>query len=138
MVLSIRKWLINSKLLIELLALKEEQFMILLVKHWLLVQGWILLQLILGKILYSNEKKVDNEFVAKNLSEIFELDYNEVLEKVNSSSSVSTIAKKVDQDKITKLKQWLDEEDITSGINIDDDVKRSYPYNNLAANVIGF
>ena len=62
----------------------------------------------------------------------------EVLEKVNSSSSVSTIAKKVDQDKITKLKQWLDEEDITSGINIDDDVKRSYPYNNLAANVIGF
>ena len=81
---------------------------------------------------------MDNEFVAKNLSEIFELDYNEVLEKVNSSSSVSTIAKKVDQDKITKLKQWLDEEDITSGINIDDDVKRSYPYNNLAANVIGF
>ena len=57
---------------------------------------------------------MDNEFVAKNLSEIFELDYNEVLEKVNSSSSVSTIAKKVDQDKITKLKQWLDEEDITS------------------------
>lgn len=98
----------------------------------------ILLQLILGKVLYSNKKKVENELVAKNLSEIFELDYNEVLTKVSSNSSVETIVKKVEQDKITKLKTWLDENKITSGINIDEDVKRTYPYNNLACNVIGF
>lgn len=88
--------------------------------------------------MYSNNKKVEDAFVARNLSEIFELDYNEVLEKVNSTSSVSTIAKKVEQDKITKLKEWLNEYKITSGINIDEDVKRTYPYNTLAANVIGF
>ena len=27
---------------------------------------------------------------------------------------------------------------VTSGISIDDDIKRYYPYNNLASNLIGF
>ena len=36
------------------------------------------------------------EKVAKALSDIFELDYNEVLVKVTSTNSVETIAKKVD------------------------------------------
>ncbi len=39
----------------------------------------------------TNELK---EKVAKGLSEIFELDYNETLEKVKSNSQVETIAKK--------------------------------------------
>lgn len=98
----------------------------------------ILLQLIHGKILYSNDKEVDNELVAQKLSEIFELDYEDVLKKVTSNSSVQTIAKKIEQDKVDKLKSWLKENKITSGINVDEDSKRTYPYNNLACNVIGF
>lgn len=78
------------------------------------------------------------EKVAKALSEIFELDYKEVLEKVNSNHSVETIAKKVEEDKITKLKEWMDDNNITTGINIDSDTKRYYPYNNLASNLLGF
>ena len=80
----------------------------------------------------------DKETVAKGLSEIFELDYNETLEKVNSNSTIQTIAKKVEKDKIDKLNTWMEENDITSGINIDEDSKRYYPYENLASHVIGF
>ena len=32
----------------------------------------------------------------------------------------------------------MTENNITAGINIDSDTKRSYPYNNLASNLIGF
>ena len=78
------------------------------------------------------------EHIAKALSEIFELDYNEVLVKVTSTNSVETIAKKVDTEKVAKLKKWMTDNKVTSGINIDEDTKRSYPYNNLASNLIGF
>ena len=78
------------------------------------------------------------ETVAKGLSEIFELDYNETLEKVSSDSQVETIAKKVEQDKVDELTTWMEENDISVGINIDEDTKRYYPYSTVASYVIGF
>ena len=78
------------------------------------------------------------EKVAKGLSEIFSLNYDEVLEKVNSESQVETIIKKVEQEKVDQLKQWMEENKITLGINIDEDTKRYYPYSTVASNVIGF
>ena len=78
------------------------------------------------------------ETIAKGLSEIFELDYNETLEKVSSDSQVETIAKKVEQDKVDELTTWMDENDISVGINIDEDTKRYYPYSTVASSVIGF
>ena len=78
------------------------------------------------------------EKVAKGLSDIFELDYNEVLEKVNSDSHVETIIKKVEQDKVDKLEQWMKDNKITVGINIDEDTKRYYPYDNVLSSVLGF
>ena len=83
----------------------------------------------------SEEKK---ELVAKGLSDIFDLDYNETLTKVNSSSSVETIAKKVESDKINELQTWMSTNKISAGINIDEDTKRYYPYSKLASQVIGF
>ena len=78
------------------------------------------------------------EKIAKGLSEIFELNYDEVLEKVNSTSQVETIAKKVEQEKVDKLKQWMESNKISVGINIDEDTKRYYPYNTVASNLLGF
>lgn len=87
----------------------------------------------------SEEKTVElQEKVSKAFSEIFELDYNDVYSKVTSTNSVQTIAKKVEEDKIDKLKKWMEENEIYSGINIDTDTKRYYYYNNLASNLIGF
>ena len=82
--------------------------------------------------------KALKEKVAKAFSEIFELDYEETLEKVSSESSNVTIARKVENDKIEKLENWMEENEIYSGINIDEDTKRYYPYDNLASNLIGF
>ena len=84
------------------------------------------------------ETKAKKEKVAKAFSDIFDLNYDETLEKVNSTSNVQTIAKKVDKTKIDELKSWMEEEKISTGINIDEDTKRVYPYNNLASNLIGF
>ena len=76
--------------------------------------------------------------VAKGLSEIFELDYNETLEKVNRTSSSSvTIAQKVEEDKVKELETWMEENKISAGINIDEDTKRYYPYGSLLSQVIG-
>lgn len=92
------------------------------------------------KIVDSSDDKTKElkEKVAKGLSDIFELDYNEVLQKVNSTSQVETIAKKVEQEKVDKLQSWMKENNISVGINIDEDNKRYYPYGSLASNVIGF
>ena len=45
----------------------------------------------------------NKELVARGLSDIFELDYEETLEKINSTSSVETIIKKVETDKVKEL-----------------------------------
>ena len=84
------------------------------------------------------ETKTLKETVAKGLSDIFELDFNEILEKVNSESQVETIIKKVEQEKVDELEAWMEENDISVGINIDEDTKRYYPYGDLASSVIGF
>lgn len=78
------------------------------------------------------------EKVAWGLSEIFELDYNETLAKLSSSKSVETIASKVESDKVEKLRNWMKTNEIYSGINIDQDTKRYYPYDNLASSLLGF
>lgn len=93
-----------------------------------------------SKIVKKNDEdtKAYKEMVAKKLSEIFSLDYEEVLNKVNSESNVETIAKKVEQDKVNELETWMEENKITAGINIDEDSKRYYPYGTVASNVIGF
>lgn len=78
------------------------------------------------------------EKIAKAFSEIFSFNYEEVLEKVNSKAQVETIIKKVEQEKVDQLKKWMDENKVTSGINIDEDTKRYYPYGTVASNVIGF
>lgn len=78
------------------------------------------------------------EKVAKGLSEIFGLDYETVLMQVRSENSVETIAKKVEQPLVDKLEAWIKDNKIKTGINIDEDNKRYYPYESLAAHVIGF
>ena len=82
--------------------------------------------------------KALKEKVAKAFSDIFELNYEETLKKVSSTSSNETIARKVENDKIAELEAWMEENEIYSGINIDEDTKRYYPYDNLASNLIGF
>ena len=64
-----------------------------------------------------NISKKDKEKVAKVLSDIFELDYEQVLKKVSKRSSIETIIKKVDKEKTDKLRVWMEENNIDTGGN---------------------
>lgn len=96
-------------------------------------------------VILDEENKIDEtktntlkENFSKAVSEIFELDYNETLEKVSSDSTYVTLVRKVEKDKVDKLKKWMEENEFYSGITISEDTKRYYPYNNLASSLIGF
>ena len=93
-----------------------------------------------SKFIQNTDETTQNlqEKVAKGLSEIFELNYDEIFAKVTSNSQVETIVKKVEQEKVDKLKTWMKENDISIGINIDEDTKRYYPYDTVASNLLGF
>lgn len=82
----------------------------------------------------ANELK---QALCKELSELFELNYDETLEKLNNSTSSVTVAQKEEEDKVNKLKEWINDNKVSSGINIDEDSKRYYPYSSLASQVIG-
>ncbi len=85
-----------------------------------------------------NIPKEDKEKVAKKLTDLFELDYEKTLKKINKRSSIETIVKKVEKEKTDELRKWMEENKITTGINIDEDTKRYYPNNTLASQIIGF
>lgn len=90
------------------------------------------------KVKYSDDTEVNKEILAHAFSDIFKIDYSETLEKLNTKTSTFVIAEKVENDKITALKEWMKNNKVTSGISIDEDIKRYYPYSSLASNLIGF
>ena len=85
-----------------------------------------------------NIEKEKKEIVAKKLSELFDLDYDTILKRVNRKTGIENIVKRVEKQKTDELRIWMQNNNITSGINIDEDTKRYYPYNSLASFVIGF
>lgn len=91
-----------------------------------------------SNVKYSDDTDVNKEILAHAFSDIFALDYTETLKKLNTKTSTFVIAEKVENDKITALKEWMKTNKVSSGISIDEDIKRYYPYNNLASNLIGF
>ncbi len=80
----------------------------------------------------------EKEKVAKKLSDLFELDYEKVLKKVKKNSSIEIIKKRVAKEKTDELRIWMQENNILSGINIDEDTKRVYPNSTFASHIIGF
>ena len=86
----------------------------------------------------TNIKKENREKIAKKMSEIFEIDYETVLKKINKRSSIETISRKEEKQVVDQLSSWLIENNLGQGINIDEDTKRYYPYNDFASHIIGF
>lgn len=82
------------------------------------------------------------EAVAKGLSEILELDYDNVYQKTQQESYYVVVKRKIEvetRDKILELIDTLDEKyGCGNVIQLLDDYKRYYPHDSLAASVIGF
>ena len=81
--------------------------------------------------------KDKKEEIAQNLAKILELDKDEILNKLNKRVSSVTIATKVDQEKSKALLEYINENEIT-GISVDEDMLRVYPYGTLLSHVLGF
>ena len=80
----------------------------------------------------------NKEKVARALADILNVDYDKTLAKIQKRTGIEKIATKIDEETADKLMVWLEENGITSGVNIDEDTKRYYPYNSLASQIIGF
>lgn len=80
--------------------------------------------------------------VAKDLAEILELDENDVYEKTKQNSYYVVVKRKIESDtreEIIKLQEKIEEEyNLSNVIQLLDDYRRYYPYNDLASSVIGF
>lgn len=80
--------------------------------------------------------------VAKDLAEILELDEKDVYEKTKQNSYYVVVKRKIESDtreEIIKLQEKIEEEyNLSNVIQLLDDYRRYYPYNDLASSVIGF
>lgn len=86
--------------------------------------------------LAANKDNVSLETVAKGLSEILELDYEETLAKISKKQEYVSIKEKIEKDKADQVRKFITDNKIT-GININQSTKRFYPYGNFASQVIG-
>ena len=86
----------------------------------------------------TNISEKNKEIIATKIADMFSLDYEKTLKKLKKRSSIEIIVKKIDETQADELRKWLQENKIETGINIDEDNKRYYPYSNLASQVIGF
>ena len=75
----------------------------------------------------------EKEKTAQFLSEKLDLTYEEVLEKVSQKVALVRIKTKVDPDLAAEIRAAE-----YPGVEVDEDVRRVYPYSELAAQVIGF
>ena len=79
--------------------------------------------------------------IAKGLSEILELDYQDVYDNTKKSSYYIIVKNKIDKETADKVRKFIaDNKDIemTKYIGIDETTKRYYPNENLASVVLGF
>ena len=80
----------------------------------------------------------DPRFIAKNLAEILDLDYETVLKNTeNTGSWYVTVAKKLEPELADKVRQFKKDNNL-KGVRLESDTKRYYPYSSLACHVIGF
>lgn len=86
----------------------------------------------------TNIEEKNKEIIAKKICEIFDLDYEKILKRIKKRSSIETIVRKEEKENVDKLNEWLVQNNLSKGINIDEDTKRYYPYNNFASHIIGF
>ncbi len=75
----------------------------------------------------------EKEKTAAFLAEMLELEQTEVLEKISQNVALVRIKTKVDTETAAKVRKAE-----LPGVEVDEDVRRVYPYSEMAAQVVGF
>ncbi|HEX3100575.1 MAG TPA: penicillin-binding protein 2 [Pyrinomonadaceae bacterium] len=102
------------------------------------------------KTLWANPSEMtDIDMAAKTIAKILKLDANQIANQLTQAKEANkkyiAVAKKLEEDAVQKLNKALDEPGVKkadapnfNGLHWIDDQKRSYPYQTLAAQVIGY
>lgn len=97
-------------------------------------------QVVMSPVNFKNDKQ--RQAAAKGLSEIFDLEYYDVLDDTKQQSHYVVVKRRIESDereKVLELIDTLKKDYSCSGvIQLLDDYKRYYPKNSLASSVIGF
>lgn len=97
-------------------------------------------QVVMSPVNFKNDKQ--RQAAAKGLSEIFDLEYNDVLDDTKQQSHYVVVKRRIESDereKVLELIDTLKKDYSCSGvIQLLYDYKRYYPKNSLASSVIGF
>ena len=97
-------------------------------------------QVVMSPVNFKNDKQ--RQAAAKGLSEIFDLEYNDVLDDTKQQSHYVVVKRRIESDereKVLELIDTLKKDYSCSGvIQLLDDYKRYSPKNSLASSVIGF
>lgn len=97
-------------------------------------------QVVMSPVNFKNDKQ--RQAAAKGLSEIFDLEYNDVLDDTKQQSHYVVVKRRIESDereKVLELVDTLKKDYKCQGvIQLLDDYKRYYPKNSLASSVIGF
>lgn len=97
-------------------------------------------QVVMSPVNFKNDKQ--RQAAAKGLSEIFDFEYNDVLDDTKQQSHYVVVKRRIESDEREKVLQLIDtlkkDYSCSGVIQLLDDYKRYYPKNSLASSVIGF
>lgn len=78
-------------------------------------------------------------YIAKGLSEILDVDRDFVLEQAaDTKYYYKVVQRKVPEETAQKVREFINENDLTGLINLETDSQRYYPYGSLAGQIMGF
>lgn len=84
-----------------------------------------------------NNKKQTVDEIAEKIHDVFGVDKETALERINSNTNFQYIKKKVGKSQADEFREYINKYNL-SGFRFTEDVKRYYPYGNFASHVIGF
>ena len=97
-------------------------------------------QVVMSPVNFKNDKQ--RQAAAKGLSEIFDLEYNDLLDDTKQQSHYVVVKRRIESDEREKVLELIDtlkkDYNCSGVIQLLDDYKRYYPKNSLASSVIGF
>ena len=76
--------------------------------------------------------------VAQGLSQILDMDEEEVYEKTQGNSYFVYLKRRVETDVRDEINEFLENNKISAGVRLIEDYKRYYPYGTVASTVLGF
>ena len=85
-----------------------------------------------------DDPEATRQKVASGLASILDMDETEVYEKTQGNSYFVYLKRKVETSVRDEINQFLEDNDISSGVRLIEDYKRYYPYGTVASTVLGF